>query len=170
MEIIGNRRKNLFNGIFCLFVNFGVYLCVKNWKQCGPLTFLSPTTTSSRRSELNYYRVAAQHLRKRFEFNAMLLILLTNSIKREFRVHLWWSSGFLRRPRKLTKSPPYIWRWLHRVKSKMEILSIFVAFLENLNFVCRAETHMFRRTFWHMSYSLSQILLPEPFTIWKRFL
>ena len=36
--------------------------------------------------------------------------------------------------------------------------------------VCRAETHMFRKTFWNMSYYLSQILLPEPFTIWNHFL
>ena len=36
--------------------------------------------------------------------------------------------------------------------------------------VCRAETHMFWKTFWHMSYYLSQILLPEPFTIWNHFL
>ena len=41
-------------------------------------------------------------------------------------------SGLLRRPLKLTKSPSYISCQLRRVKSN--ISSIFVAFLENLNF------------------------------------
>ena len=45
-----------------------------------------------------------------------------------------WSSYFLRRPQKLTKSSPLIWHLLHNVKSTVKILSIFVAFLENMNF------------------------------------
>ena len=32
------------------------------------------------------------------------------------------------------KSLPSIWHLLHDVKSKVKILSIFVAFLENMNF------------------------------------
>ena len=32
------------------------------------------------------------------------------------------------------KSPPSIWHLLHNVKSTVKILSIFVAFLENINF------------------------------------
>ena len=45
-----------------------------------------------------------------------------------------FSSCFLRRPRKLTKSSPSIWRFLHSVKSTVKISSIFVPFLGNINF------------------------------------
>ena len=41
---------------------------------------------------------------------------------------------FLRRPQKFTKSSPSIWHLLHNVKSLVKIFSIFVAFLENINF------------------------------------
>ena len=34
----------------------------------------------------------------------------------------------------MTKSSPSIWNLLHNVKSTVKILSIFVAFLENMNF------------------------------------
>ena len=41
---------------------------------------------------------------------------------------------FLRRPQKLTKYSLLIWHLLHNVKSTVKISSIFVAFLENMNF------------------------------------
>ena len=44
------------------------------------------------------------------------------------------NSCFLRRPQKLTKSSTSVWHLLHNVKLTVKILSIFVAFLENLNF------------------------------------
>ena len=40
------------------------------------------------------------------------------------------SSGFLKKPQKLTKSSPSIWHLLHNVKLTVKISSIFVAFLE----------------------------------------
>ena len=40
----------------------------------------------------------------------------------------------MRRPQKLTKSSPSIWQYVLTVKSTMKISSIFVAFLENMNF------------------------------------
>ena len=45
-----------------------------------------------------------------------------------------WSLGFLRRPQNLTKSSLSIWRYAVSVKWTVRILSIFVAFLENMNF------------------------------------
>ena len=42
---------------------------------------------------------------------------------------------FLRRPQKLTKSSPAIWQYVVSVKSPVKISSIFVAFLENINFI-----------------------------------
>ena len=51
------------------------------------------------------------------------------------------SSCFLRRPQKLMKSSLTIWHLLHNVKLTVKILSIFVAFLENMNFnLKRVET------------------------------
>ena len=44
------------------------------------------------------------------------------------------SSRFLRRQQKLTKSSLSILNLLHNTKSKVKISSIFVAFLENMNF------------------------------------
>ena len=41
---------------------------------------------------------------------------------------------FLRRPQNLTKSTPSIWHYIVSVKLTVKILSIFVAFFENLNF------------------------------------
>ena len=41
---------------------------------------------------------------------------------------------FQRRPQKLKKSSPWIWHLLHNVKLTVKISSIFVAFLENMNF------------------------------------
>ena len=35
------------------------------------------------------------------------------------------------------KSSPSIWRYVVNVKSTVKILSIFVAFLENVNFMCK---------------------------------
>ena len=52
------------------------------------------------------------------------------------------SSHFLRRPRKLTKSSPSISPLLHSVKSTVKISSIFVAFLENMNFISVEVTHL----------------------------
>ena len=43
---------------------------------------------------------------------------------------------FLRWPQKLNKSSPPIWEVVHNVKSTVKILSIFVAFLEKMNFMC----------------------------------
>ena len=64
-----------------------------------------------------------------------LLLTLEN-----FRV-LTWNSNleskilcFLRRAQKLTKFSPSIWPLLHNVKLTAKISSIFVAFLENVNF------------------------------------
>ena len=47
---------------------------------------------------------------------------------------------FLRRPQKLTKPSPPIWQLLHNVKLTVNILSIFVAFLENMNFTVKLQT------------------------------
>ena len=41
---------------------------------------------------------------------------------------------FLRRPQNLTKSSLSIWHLLHNVKLTVKISSVFVAFLENMNF------------------------------------
>ena len=46
---------------------------------------------------------------------------------------------FLRRPRKLTKSSLSIWHFLRSVKSTLKISSVFVAFLENMNFNSRED-------------------------------
>ena len=54
--------------------------------------------------------------------------------KKLFSRALLKCSYFLRRPWKLTKSSLSIWRLLHSVKSMVKISSIFVAFLENMNF------------------------------------
>ena len=51
-----------------------------------------------------------------------------------FQWHFGFSSYFLRRPRKLTKSSPSIWHLLHSVKLTVKISSTFVAFWENMNF------------------------------------
>ena len=45
-----------------------------------------------------------------------------------------WSSCFLRRPQKSMKSSPSIWHYVVDVKSTVKVSSIFVAFLENMNF------------------------------------
>ena len=37
------------------------------------------------------------------------------------------------------KSSPLIWHLLYNVKSTVKILSIFVAFLENMNFIYQTE-------------------------------
>ena len=47
---------------------------------------------------------------------------------------MFWSSCSLRRPQKMMKSSPSIWHLLHNVKFTLKISSIFVAFLENMNF------------------------------------
>ena len=46
----------------------------------------------------------------------------------------WQSSWFPRRPQNLTKSSLSIWQLLDNVKLTVKISSIFVAFLENMNF------------------------------------
>ena len=43
----------------------------------------------------------------------------------------------------MTKSSPSIWRLLHSIKSPVKILSIFVAFLENMNFSKALYSFMF---------------------------
>ena len=70
------------------------------------------------------------------ELNANFLE--TESVFVFVKVHV-----FPRRPLNLTKSSPSIWHLLHTVKSTMKILSIFVAFLENMNF-----TEILWQTFW----------------------
>ena len=52
----------------------------------------------------------------------------------QFNADNMWSSCFLIRPQKLTKSSPSIWHYVVSVKSTVKISSIFVAFLENMNF------------------------------------
>ena len=47
---------------------------------------------------------------------------------------IFLSSSFLRRPQKLMKSSRSIRRYVVNAKSMVKILSIFVAFLENMNF------------------------------------
>ena len=46
---------------------------------------------------------------------------------------------FFKKAKKSTKSSPSIWHLLHNVKSRVKILSIFVAFLENMNFTMQKE-------------------------------
>ena len=48
-----------------------------------------------------------------------------------------YGKPFLRRPQKMMKSSPSIWRYVVNVKSTVKISSIFVAFLENMNFTMR---------------------------------
>ena len=47
------------------------------------------------------------------------------------------SLSFLRRPQKLTKSLPLIWHYVVNAKSTVKILSVCVAFFENMNFTSR---------------------------------
>ena len=61
----------------------------------------------------------------------------SNLWRRSFNLRIKKSrqfSCFLRRPQKLTKSSLSIWHLLHNVKSTVKISSIFVAFLEDMNF------------------------------------
>ena len=46
----------------------------------------------------------------------------------------WISLCFLRRPQNLTTSSLLIWRYVVNVKLMVKILSIFMAFFENMNF------------------------------------
>ena len=51
------------------------------------------------------------------------------------------------RPQKLTKSSPSIWHLLHNVKSTVKISSIFVAFLENMNFKYMDQNTIIKRVY-----------------------
>ena len=63
-------------------------------------------------------------------FNLLKLALLYSPTYTNF-LQSWC---FLRRPQKLAKSSSWIWHLLHNVKMMVNISSIFVAFLENMNF------------------------------------
>ena len=62
-------------------------------------------------------------------FKHQFFLLGERNFSRFIKVRvLYW------RPQKLMKSSPSIWYLLRNVKSMVKILSIFVAFLENMNF------------------------------------
>ena len=58
----------------------------------------------------------------------------------------------LRRPQKLMKSSPSIWHLLHNVKSTVNTSSIFVASLDNMNFILLSDRG--NREKMHVQYGL----------------
>ena len=73
------------------------------------------------------------------------------------------NSCFLRRPQKLMKSSPSIWRSLHSVKLTVKILSIFVAFSENVNFKNRRmKIRIVKSNYWGRKISQQGISLNSP--------
>ena len=55
----------------------------------------------------------------------------------------------LKKVLKLMKSSPLIWLYVVNVKSTVKILSIFVAFLENVNFKTNYSTRKYSNQLWH---------------------
>ena len=49
---------------------------------------------------------------------------------------------FSKKATKMIKSSPSIWRCVVNVKSTVKILSIFVSFLENMNFICKIQSNL----------------------------
>ena len=87
--------------------------------------------SGAKKMEFLYIIASAQMLTRIKVRNLEVFALkCQNRPKHTFNCGLQQSSCFLRR----TKSWPKIWHLLHNVKSTVKISSIFVAFLENMNF------------------------------------
>ena len=67
------------------------------------------------------------------------------------------------RPQKLKKSSPSIWHLLHNVKSTGKIWSIFVAFLENMNF----NSSLIFRIIWYLVLTHLKAIQQQLGTYWK---